>query len=49
MYAAEIDQFSKAILEGGQPSCDAEESLWNMKVLEACYRSAREKREIEVR
>ena len=48
MYAAEIDQFSHAILEGGRPSCDAEESLWNMRVLEACYRSAREKREIEV-
>ena len=49
MYACEIDQVSQAILEGGKPFCDGENALWNMKILEACLRSAKEGREVEVR
>jgi predicted dehydrogenase len=49
MYAAEIDQLSQAILDGGKPFCDGEDALWNMKILAACLRSAREKREIDVK
>jgi predicted dehydrogenase len=48
MYAAEIEQFSRAILEGGQPAVDGEEALWNLKIIEACYRSGRERREVPV-
>ncbi len=48
MYAAEIEQFSRAVLEGGRPAVDGEEGLWNLRVVEACYRSSREGREIAV-
>lgn len=48
MYAAEIEQFSRAVLEGGRPAVDGEEAVWNLKVVEACYRSGREGREIRV-
>ena len=48
MYAAEIEQFSQAILTGGRPVVDGEEALWNLKVVEACYRSSLEGREVAV-
>jgi predicted dehydrogenase len=48
MYAAEIEQFSQAVLTGGQPLVDGAEALWNLKVVEACYRAGRERREIAV-
>ena len=48
MYGAEIEQFSQAILTGGRPAVDGEKALWNLKVVEACYRSGREKREVAV-
>jgi predicted dehydrogenase len=48
MYAAEVEQFSVAMREGGRPAVDGEEALWNLKVVEACYRSGREGREIAV-
>jgi len=48
MYAAEIEQFSQAVLTGGQPLVDGAEALWNLKVVEACYRAGRERREVEV-
>jgi predicted dehydrogenase len=48
MYAAEIEQFSRAILEGGRPAVDGEEALWNLRVVETCYRSAQQKRELAV-
>lgn len=41
MYRAEIEAFSKAILEGSAPSVGAEEGLWSQKVIAACYESAR--------
>ncbi len=49
MYGAEIEQFSQAILNGGRPAMDGQEALWNLKVVEACYRASREGREIVVR
>jgi len=42
MYGAEIAQFSEAVLTGGTPAVDGEEALWNLKVVEACYRASRE-------
>jgi predicted dehydrogenase len=48
MYAAEIEQFSRAILDGGRALVDGEEALWNLRVVEACYRSALEGREVAV-
>jgi len=46
MYAAEIEDFSRAMLAGRPPAIAGEEALWNLRVVEACYRSGREKREI---
>jgi predicted dehydrogenase len=48
MYAAEIEQFSQAILSGGRPAVNGEEALWNLAVVEACYRSGREGKEVKV-
>jgi len=48
MYAAEIEDFSRAVLEGRPPAVPGEEGLWNVEVLDACYRSSRERREIEL-
>jgi predicted dehydrogenase len=48
MYGAEIEQFSQAILTGGKPAMDGEEGRWNLKVVEACYRSSLEGREVKV-
>jgi predicted dehydrogenase len=48
MYAAEIEQFSQAVLTGGHPAVDGAKALWNLKVVEACYRAGRERREIVV-
>jgi predicted dehydrogenase len=47
MYGAEIEQFSQAILTGGKPVVGGEEALWNLKVVEACYRAGREGREVK--
>lgn len=46
MYGAEIEQFSQAVLAGGTPAVTGAEALWNLKIVEACYRSGRERREI---
>jgi predicted dehydrogenase len=48
MYGAEIEQFSQAILTGGTPAMNGEEARWNLKVVEACYRSSLEGREVKV-
>jgi len=39
-YCAEIEEFSRAILEGSEPSNHAGLGLQSQKVLAACYRSA---------
>jgi predicted dehydrogenase len=46
MYAAEIENFSRAVLEGRPPAIPGEEGLWNLRILDACYRSGREAKEI---
>jgi predicted dehydrogenase len=41
MYRAEVEAFSRAVLENTPPPVSGEEGLWSQKVLEACYESAR--------
>lgn len=48
MYAAEIDHFSRCVIEGKEPEISGEVGLWNMKVITACYESARTKKAVEV-
>jgi predicted dehydrogenase len=40
-YQAEIEEFSRAVLEDRQPAISGELGLRNQKVLSACYESAR--------
>lgn len=47
-FAAEIDAFSRAILEGGEFGPDGEEGLRDLLVVEAIYRSIREGTEVKV-
>jgi hypothetical protein len=47
-YRAEIEAFSQALLEGRDTSESARRGLRSQMILEACYRSAREKREIKI-
>ena len=47
-YRAEIEEFSRAILEGREPLNSAERGLQSQKTLEACYKSARSGRIVEV-
>jgi len=48
MYAAEIENVSRAILAGRPPAITGEQGLWNLKILHASYRSGRERREISL-
>ncbi|MBI4876355.1 MAG: Gfo/Idh/MocA family oxidoreductase [Acidobacteria bacterium] len=49
MYRAEIEAFSRAVLEGREPEVGAAAGVRSQKVLAACYESARTGRAIEVR
>ncbi len=40
-YRAEIEDFSRAVLEGARPAAGAAEGLRNQRILDACYESAR--------
>ena len=40
MYRAEVEEFSRAIQEGPEPSISAESGLRSQAVLAACYKSA---------
>ncbi|HUT34289.1 MAG TPA: Gfo/Idh/MocA family oxidoreductase [Planctomycetota bacterium] len=40
-YRAEIEDFTRAIRTGGRPAVPIEDGLWNLRVVEAAYRSAR--------
>jgi len=40
-YRAEIEDFTRAIRTGGRPAVPIEDGIWNMRVVEAAYRSAR--------
>lgn len=44
MYREEIEAFSKAIESGEEPPVSGEIGLWNLKVVDACYMSSKEKR-----
>ena len=48
MYRAEIEAFSRAVLDGHEPEVGAEAGIHSQKVLTACYESARTGRAIEV-
>jgi predicted dehydrogenase len=47
-YRAEIEEFSRAILENRDPSCSAEIGLRSQKILAACYKSAKTGKSIAV-
>ncbi len=47
-YQAEIDEFSKAILEGRVPENNALIGLQNQRMIEACYKSARSGKVVEL-
>jgi predicted dehydrogenase len=47
-YQAEIEEFSKAILEDRQPLIDSQLGLRSQKILAACYESARSGKAVEV-
>ena len=41
MYRAEVEAFSRAVLDGTEPPVSAEDGLWSQYVLAACYESAK--------
>ena len=47
-YRAEIEDFTRAIRTGTAPACPLADGLWNMKVVDAAYRSARTARAVKV-
>jgi len=49
MYGAEIEQLSRCILDGGRPAVDGDEALWNLRIVEACYQSGRQGREVSLK
>lgn len=48
MYRAEVEAFSKAVLEDTVPPQDGRIGLWNQKVMAACYESSKTGRVVEV-
>jgi predicted dehydrogenase len=46
MYQAEVEAFSRAVLEDTPPPVDGEIGLWSQKVLAACYESAKSGRPV---
>ena len=48
-YRAEIEDFTRAIRTGSLPACPLADGLWNMKVVDAAYRSARTGRAVKAR
>jgi len=47
-YQAEIEEFSRAVMEEREPPVGAEAGLRNQKILSACYSSAKSGRVVEV-
>jgi len=47
-YRAEIEDFTRAIRTGHPPAVPIEDGLWNLRVVEAAYRSARTGRAVKV-
>jgi len=40
VYQAQIEAFSRAVIEGTDPPVSGADGLWNLRVLEACYELA---------
>ncbi|MEW6359450.1 MAG: Gfo/Idh/MocA family oxidoreductase [Planctomycetota bacterium] len=49
IYQAQIEEFSRAVLENKKPPVPGEDGLWNLKVCLAVYESARTGRAVTVR
>ena len=47
-YLGEIDEFCKAVKNGLIPRNNSNVGLQNMKIIEACYKSAKTKRSVEI-
>jgi predicted dehydrogenase len=47
-YQAEIEEFSQAIIEDHEPLIDADAGLRNQKIIDACYKSAKSGKVVEV-
>jgi predicted dehydrogenase len=47
-YRAEIEDFTRAIRTGVAPACPIEDGIWNMRVVDAAYRSARTGRSVKL-
>lgn len=47
-YLAEIEEFSRAIIDGDEPSNNAKLGLISQRILEACYKSAETGQTIEL-
>jgi predicted dehydrogenase len=47
-YQAEIEEFSRAVIEDREPVVGAEAGLRNQKILSACYASAKSGKVVEV-
>ena len=47
-YRAEIEDFTRAVRAGGRPAVPIEDGLWNLRVVEAAYRSARTGRAVKL-
>lgn len=43
-YRAEIEAMSKAVADDTRPEVSGEDGLWSQRIMEACYRSARDGR-----
>ena len=48
-YRAEIEDFTRAIRNGTEPAVPIADGIWNMKVVDAAYRSAKSGRSVKVR
>jgi predicted dehydrogenase len=48
MYAAQIDRFLDCIVASGDPPCDGHQGVRDMMILEAAYRSARERSAVTI-
>jgi len=49
IYQAEIEAFSLAIEEEKEPPVSGEVGLWNLRVIEACYESSKNKLQVTLR
>ncbi len=49
MYRAEVEAFSRAVLDDTDPPVDGSAGLWNQKILAAAYQSAREGKAVRVK